>query len=45
LLEMGVLSNKKEGVDLETDGYQTRMAEAISNGLVDYFEIPDNKKS
>ena len=44
LLEMGVLSNKKEGVDLGTDGYQTRMSEAISTGLVDYFQDSDKKK-
>jgi len=38
LLELGVLSNRKEGADLAGDGYKARLAEAISNGLVDYFE-------
>jgi N-acetylmuramoyl-L-alanine amidase len=37
LLELGVLSNKAEGRDLGNDSYQTRLAQAISNGLVDYF--------
>jgi N-acetylmuramoyl-L-alanine amidase len=38
LLELGVLSHKEEGPELASDGYQTRLAEAISNGLVDYFK-------
>jgi N-acetylmuramoyl-L-alanine amidase len=38
LLELGVLSHKKEGKDLGTEGFQTRLAEAVSNGLVEYFE-------
>jgi N-acetylmuramoyl-L-alanine amidase len=37
LLELGVLSNKRENKDLMTDGYKTRIAQAISTGLVDYF--------
>jgi N-acetylmuramoyl-L-alanine amidase len=37
LLEMGVLSNRKEGKDLGSDNYQNRLAQAISNGLVRYF--------
>lgn len=38
LLELGVLSNKHEGKDLGNDSYQTRLAQAISKGLVDYFQ-------
>ena len=38
LLEMGVLSNKQEGKDLSTDAFQSRLAEAISTGLVNYFQ-------
>jgi N-acetylmuramoyl-L-alanine amidase len=38
LLEMGVLSYKPEGKDLGSDGYQTRLAQAISTGLVNYFK-------
>jgi N-acetylmuramoyl-L-alanine amidase len=38
LVELGVLSNKKEGADLAGDGYKARLAEGISKGLVNYFE-------
>ncbi len=38
LIELGVLSHKKEGADLARDGYKTRLAEGLSKGLVDYFE-------
>jgi N-acetylmuramoyl-L-alanine amidase len=37
LLELGVLSNKQEGKELGMDAYQTRLAQAISKGLVQYF--------
>jgi N-acetylmuramoyl-L-alanine amidase len=37
LLELGVLSYKKEAQELGTDGYQTRLAEAILDGVVEYF--------
>jgi N-acetylmuramoyl-L-alanine amidase len=38
LLEFGVLSNRQEVKDLANDNYQTRLAQATSTGLVDYFE-------
>ena len=46
LLELGVLSYKPEGKDLGSDAYQSRLAEAISNGLINYFETaPTPKKA
>jgi N-acetylmuramoyl-L-alanine amidase len=41
LIELGVLSYKPEGKELGLDAYQTRLAQAISNGIVDYFESED----
>jgi N-acetylmuramoyl-L-alanine amidase len=38
LLEFGVLSNKQECKDLANEAYQTRLAQAVSAGLVSYFE-------
>ncbi len=45
LLELGVLSNRQEGKDLGNDAYQTRLAQAISAGLVDYFERTPKHKA
>lgn len=38
LVELGVLSYKPEAKELAMDAYQTRLAQAISSGIVDYFE-------
>jgi N-acetylmuramoyl-L-alanine amidase len=37
LIEMGVLSNRSEAKALALESYQTRIATAISEGLVNYF--------
>jgi len=38
LLEMGYLSNPKEGKELATDTHQTALAQVIAQGIVDYFK-------
>jgi N-acetylmuramoyl-L-alanine amidase len=41
LLELGLLSNKQEGKDLGLDAFQSRVSQAISAGIVDYFQKLD----
>jgi N-acetylmuramoyl-L-alanine amidase len=43
LIELGVLSYRPEAKQLGQDGYQWRMAESISTGLVNYFEKKSKK--
>jgi N-acetylmuramoyl-L-alanine amidase len=38
LVELGVLSHKAEGEELGTEAYQTRLSQALAEGLVNYFE-------
>ena len=38
LVEIGVLSYKPEGKDMATDGYQARVAQAIAEGVLNYFK-------
>lgn len=38
LLEMGFMTNPKEDADMETDAYQDKIAEGISQGLILFFE-------
>jgi len=38
LLEIGVLSYKPEAKDLASEAYQARVAQAVAEGLVEYFQ-------
>src|ERR1019366_2348835 len=38
LIELGVLSYKPEAKELALETYQSRLAQAISNGVTDYFQ-------
>ena len=38
LLEMGVLSNPEDVVEMAKENYQLLMAQAITEGIVTYFE-------
>lgn len=38
LIELGTLSNKQEGKDLEQGGYQAHLAMAVAEGVIDYFK-------
>lgn len=38
LIEIGVMSHRKEGKELATEAYQARAAQAITDGIVDYFD-------
>lgn len=37
LLELGVLSNRAEAKDLANEAYQSRLAQAVAEGIADYF--------
>ena len=37
LVEMGYLTNRKEAALLRSSSFQTRIAEAIADGISDYF--------
>ncbi len=37
LIELGFMSNTEEDVKLNSEEYQTRMVEGMTNGIVDYF--------
>lgn len=39
LLELGFISNPSDLEKVQTDEYQTEVAEAITNGLVEYFDV------
>jgi N-acetylmuramoyl-L-alanine amidase len=37
LVEMGYLSNRREAALLRSSSFQDRLAQAIANGIIDYF--------